>query len=302
MRAIAVFKISGQNELTVLGPGDIIGRSEWAALSLEDPRISEAHALVSLRGQSLKLLALRGRFRHQGVVCSEVELQAGVMIELADGVCLHCQEVSLPDTLPGLAVDTLPVIPLTSTISVFLTHPPNIHHGYHPEADLSLWSFGESWRIMHQNQPPQAIQIGDTWHVKGIDIRIEPVSSTVLNHPVTRSSLRLAMTLEVRGDVVRIVRKNESPLLVSGIPGRIFAAVLKEGPLHWLDVVERVWPNDMSLEIAMRRRFDRGLSRLRTCLGPVLSDDEPLVILDGAGILTIKLDENDRIEVVESSE
>ena len=34
----------------VLGHGDLIGRLESAALPLADPRISEAHAMVSLRG------------------------------------------------------------------------------------------------------------------------------------------------------------------------------------------------------------------------------------------------------------
>ena len=45
-----------------LSHGDIIGRVWSAALHLDDARISEAHAMVSLRGQELKLLALRGMF------------------------------------------------------------------------------------------------------------------------------------------------------------------------------------------------------------------------------------------------
>ncbi len=42
--------------------GGIVGRLGIASLPLHDPRISEAHALVSLRGGVLRLLALRGRF------------------------------------------------------------------------------------------------------------------------------------------------------------------------------------------------------------------------------------------------
>ena len=49
-------------EVRQLVSGDIIGRIWGAALRLDDPQISEAHALVSMRGTALKLLALRGRF------------------------------------------------------------------------------------------------------------------------------------------------------------------------------------------------------------------------------------------------
>jgi pSer/pThr/pTyr-binding forkhead associated (FHA) protein len=35
---------------TTLAPGDIIGRMASAALVLDDGRVSEAHAMVSLRG------------------------------------------------------------------------------------------------------------------------------------------------------------------------------------------------------------------------------------------------------------
>ncbi len=49
----------GRSEL--LGPGDIIGRMPTATLTINDPHVSEAHALVSLRGSELKLPGLRGR-------------------------------------------------------------------------------------------------------------------------------------------------------------------------------------------------------------------------------------------------
>lgn len=40
-------------------PGDLIGRLPGAALQIADPRVSEAHAMVSLRAGELVLLALR---------------------------------------------------------------------------------------------------------------------------------------------------------------------------------------------------------------------------------------------------
>ena len=53
--------------MVLLGPGDLIGRSPTAALHIDDPRISEAHSMVSLRGSQLKLLALRGRHSVYGL-------------------------------------------------------------------------------------------------------------------------------------------------------------------------------------------------------------------------------------------
>ena len=60
-----------------LRPGDIIGRMRGAALCLDDPRISEAHALVSLRGSTLRLLALRGRMSVDGKPRSDAVLEPG---------------------------------------------------------------------------------------------------------------------------------------------------------------------------------------------------------------------------------
>ncbi|MEL6348923.1 MAG: FHA domain-containing protein, partial [Myxococcota bacterium] len=65
-----------------LGPGDIIGRLAGAALRLNEAHISEAHALVSLRGDQLMLLALRGVLSVNGRPCASVVLQPGVVVHL----------------------------------------------------------------------------------------------------------------------------------------------------------------------------------------------------------------------------
>lgn len=101
--------------LAVLGPGDIIGRTAIAALRINDPRISEAHALVSLRGTSLKLLALRGRFFIDHTPQLEVELRSGLVVLLAQDLAIEVVEVSLPHEVlglegPGLARQLLPSV------------------------------------------------------------------------------------------------------------------------------------------------------------------------------------------------
>lgn len=49
-----------------LFPGDFIGRLDRAALRIDHPAISEAHALVSARGEALWLRQLRGRIGLEG--------------------------------------------------------------------------------------------------------------------------------------------------------------------------------------------------------------------------------------------
>ena len=109
-------------------------------------------------------------------------------------------------------------------------------------------------------------------------------------------SLRLPMTLYNLGTAVRIEREGEPPLLVSGIPGKIFAALLgNEQTMDWRSIAACVWPGDASLQSALRRRFDAGLARLRDKLDSLTTDGEELVRLDGAGMLTLALTEQDRI-------
>ena len=74
----------------------MIGRVWSAALVLDDPRISEAHALVSLRNRSLRLMALRGALTVDGRDVDSVTLAPGLRVELADGVSLTVEAVELP--------------------------------------------------------------------------------------------------------------------------------------------------------------------------------------------------------------
>jgi hypothetical protein len=93
---------------TTLSPGDIVGRMASAALVLDDPRVSEAHALVSLRGAELQLLALRGMFAVNGEPSSKIVLQPGQRLSFAEGLALEVEAVQLPDTLAALEGDGLP--------------------------------------------------------------------------------------------------------------------------------------------------------------------------------------------------
>ena len=85
MRAFVRFRCP-DGSIAELAHGDLIGRLGTAALHLDDARISEAHAMISLRGEELKLLALRGRFAVGNKPLSGLTLAEGQRISFARGL------------------------------------------------------------------------------------------------------------------------------------------------------------------------------------------------------------------------
>ena len=47
MRAYALFKLGVGEDVIEVTPGEFIGRSDLATICVDDPRVSEAHAMVS---------------------------------------------------------------------------------------------------------------------------------------------------------------------------------------------------------------------------------------------------------------
>lgn len=293
-RAMAVFQVGDQEEsLHMLGAGEQIGRSELAALCLDDPRISEAHAMVSLRGKGLKLLALRGRFRVGAEEHREITLESGLDVELAPGLFVTCVEVILPERVLAIEFGALPrLIPLGTT--TFYTHPrPRIKHGYDPDGEAILWALGEHWRVQVMEtgevlalDAEHAIALGTT------ELRTCYVSLEEMAYSKTRTSLREVKRIEVSGDRVKVWRQSSPgklPVLISGVPGRICAAVIKhEHAASVQEIIDAVWPGDASLEHTLRKRFDTGLKRLRVRLEQ-LGFGADVLELDGAGTLILKI-------------
>jgi hypothetical protein len=297
MRAYATFTLGAHDAQATLGPGEFIGRSDQAALCVDDPRVSEAHAMVSLRGRTLKLLALRGRFRVEGRVRAEVTLRDGLAIELADGLTLRCELVSLPSTLPGLSTDGLPVVALHGTMTLRSGAAPRVEPGYDPTGDVTFWSVGSQWRARVQGEDARALELGDELTLPdGRVVSVVPVTLDAVSHTRTRPSLRTPVAIHSMGDAVRIEREGDPPSLVSGIPGKICAALVDGGlAMSWRDVTDQVWPNDASLDRALRRRFDAGVARLREHLARFTPDGEDLVALDGAGMIRLAVHDTDKV-------
>ena len=75
MSPYVIFQLPN-GEVAKATPGSILGRLSSASVRIDDPRVSEAHALVSLRGSELKLLTLRGSIRVDGRRDADVHLDA----------------------------------------------------------------------------------------------------------------------------------------------------------------------------------------------------------------------------------
>tara|TARA_R110002096_G_scaffold401386_4_gene598247 strand:+ start:11380 stop:12279 length:900 start_codon:yes stop_codon:yes gene_type:complete len=297
MRVFAVLVLESTGEAFEVGPGEIIGRSDSAALCVRDPRISEAHAMVSLRGQSLMLLPLRGRLWKGEKIASEIPLEAGLTIELAPELKLRCEEVSLSSTLLGISVPGLPSLCLTSTLSLLASSPPKVVRGYVANADAVFWTVGPIWYLSHPSGEQQRISLGDVITIKDLQVEVVPIAVDAASKAKTQHARR-ALTLLLCGEAVQVDRPGGASVLIGGIPGRILAALLRAGrPLHWQSISAEVWEGELATELALRKRFDVSLARLRTRLAPLCGKNESLVVLDGAGTVALNLADSDQIEL-----
>lgn len=301
MRAIAWMRMSGDDRVVPVGHGDIVGRLPTAALRVDDGRVSEAHALVSLRGEHLKLLALRGRFRVAARVVPEVTLEAGLAIELAEHLTLHVERVVLPEAVLALALPDSEPVTLGGTTSILPGPPLTLHPGYRHDALLVIWALGTGWRGGAPGARPRDLTPGPLALQGGAE------ASLVLRPRGGAHALRtrtgLASPLRARcfpdGVLLQVVGGDRLP--ITGIPGRLAAVLLATGrPIAWRDVTALIWPDDRADERSLRRRLDAALWRLRGNLRTV-GVDPGRIVLDGAGTLRFETGVDDRIEVLTDS-
>lgn len=247
-----------------LAPGDLIGRLETAALSLSDARISEAHALVSLRGEELRLLGLRGRFAVDQAPLKEVVLRPGLAIEFAPGLTVRVVDVTLPDEVLALEGDGLPRQVLSGVCSLHLKPEPRIAHRYEAAAAAHIWSVGGSWTLQIGDTPARPLEAGDEFTLDGRAFAAVPVSLLEAASPATRAGgVRPPITIEARFDTVHIHQDGVPALSLSGIAARILSELVAfDGPVHWQTIAAEIW-KDETEKLLLRRKWDVSLARLR---------------------------------------
>ena len=254
---------------TTLSPGDIVGRMASAALVLDDPRVSEAHALISLRGAELQLLALRGMFAVNGEPSNKVVLQPGQLLSFAEGLALEVEAVQLPDTLAAIEGDGLPRQVLGGTNSLFVGPPPRLVPGTARDADAWIWSTGPRLRLrVGEAAPPRDLSPGDSFSVGARTFRLATLHIERAGTDATVAQGRVGEALQmVAGwDTFRIGRAGRPPVIIGGVSARLLSQLADVGTaLSWEGIARELWPADPDRD-SLRRRLDVALSRLRSRL------------------------------------
>ncbi len=281
----------GQEHL--LGHGDFVGRVWSAALCIDDARISEAHAMVSLRGDTLQLLALRGLFAVGGQVQRSVALEAGLRISLAQGLDLEVVAVELPDRVLALTGPGMSPQPLAGTCSLVMRPSPRLRPGARDGAQAVFHMGPNGWRVRGQDGQTQDLQAGWRDEGAGFEVRWQ-----VLEGPGQATQVRQGvsppMKVEARYDSVLIHRQGFPTFRVTGLSARIISELaLVGGPLHWEPLARELW-TDGSDPHFLRRRLDAVLGRLRRKLSDAKLPLE-LVRSDGAGFFELVLRPEDEL-------
>lgn len=276
-----------------LAPGDIVGRLRTAALPLDDGRVSEAHAMVSLREGELRLIALRGSFAVGGRPLAEVALEAGLAVQLARGLCLQIEAVHLPEQVLGVEGDGLPRQALPGVCSVL--SGPRLMRGWRDEAQAWIWSTGERWSLRDAHGAARPVAPGDTWGDGALRFVALPLRAA--GQPATRRHGGVDAPLVVVStyDSVTLHRAGDRVCTFGGIHARLVGElVAMGGRAPWRVLAGELWPS-IDDEALLRSRLDVTLSRLRRRLRDARVRTD-LVQPDGAGTIELVLYPHDQLQ------
>lgn len=295
MRAYAKLRLPDGNRRD-LGSGDIIGRMATAALVLDDARVSEAHALITLRAGELRLLPLRGRCAVDGDLVSEAVLEPDMVIEPAPGLELLVEEVQLPESVMALQGEELPLQVLNAVVSLRTRPVPALLPRYVGDADAHIWATGSEWRVRVGEGPAEPLLPGRELVING---RRFVALTTSLERAVqspTRAAGGHSQPLRViaRFDTVHIQRGAELLLVLDGLAARLVSElVTAQVPLDWDTLAAGLWRDSHDRSV-LRRRWDVLLARLRRKLrGAGVPTD--LVRASGNGLVELLLRPGDAL-------
>ncbi|MEO0603222.1 MAG: hypothetical protein AAF211_17415 [Myxococcota bacterium] len=226
--------------------GDLLGRSPRSAVPLQDPRVSEAHALVSLRTDGFVLLALRGAVWTGERWGSEVALERGRHVKLAEGVTFRVKDVQLPHALLALLGLTEEPRVLNAPQWSLFAHPLRAEPRFDSSADAWVWASDGLWWRRLEAEEAAPLDIGDRFTLGGR--RIEAVGVQLdegrVSATVTERGRYPALDITI-GDELTTVRIAGREVRITGRPHDILrhTALLTRDreSVHWSEVAQRIW-------------------------------------------------------------
>lgn len=279
-----------------LSHGDFIGRLERAALAIDDGRVSEAHAMVSLRERELRLIALRGMFALRGSPTRELALRSGQKIELATGLFIEVEDVVLPTEVLGIEGPGLPRQMLPPVSSVLDQPRLQVATGWQPDAPLHVWTTGQRWSLRddrgtHRLEPGMSYELGD--HT--IDFVAVPLAAASGSPTRRKGGVDEPLTIVASFDSVHVRRAGGEQVVFMGQRARLISELVAlGGPVSWEVLAGELWPNSADVS-RLRGRLDTCLTRLRRQLreGGIRTD---LVRMDGSGRVELLLYAHDTVD------
>ncbi len=288
MHAAVVFEHGGRS--TRVSAGGIIGRLPDAGLRLTDPRISEAHALVSLRDHRLVLLALRGRLQVGRTAAEVVPLSVGQCVSLARGLVLRVTELFLPTSRLALTGLGATPVALQSEVATLHRDPWRLEPGFDPTGQAHIVSSGGHW-VLHREGVEKVLELGDALGFGGHQITVVelPLGSTRQTHQSLGA--RAPLTLVAQYETVHIHRPGHETAVITGVSARILTELVRfAAPTPW-DWVAREVFGTLARHI-LRQRWDRNLRTLRRKLREAAIRGD-LVFSDGHGNVELVLGPDD---------
>ena len=267
----------------IAGHGDFIGRLAGAAIHIDDARVSEAHAMVSLRGDELWLLGLRGRFAVDNRPADKVLLRQDLTVYLARDLPLVIEDVVMPGGALALRSETLGTRVLPNVASLVLEPDPVLESRYRSQARATFWTTGKAWRYRIGDEPAADLEAGTRFDIDGVTYEVVLMALAQAGGQATRREGELyePLVITTMFDAVHIESQGTPPLALSGIPARILSELNEIGqPVSWEAVAGQLWTGLERTQL--RRRWDLSLGRFQKKLREA-GFRQDLVVPDGNG-------------------
>jgi len=280
-------------------PGDLIGRIATARLRLDDPRVSEVQAYLSLRGRALVLVALKGMLRGRSGRRSELPLEPGRRIHLLRELAIEVVDVVLPDTVPALSVEGGETVDLNGTVvSIRDGTLPELVSGFEADASAHVWADVDGCQLSLPGQPARLISVG-VLQIPGLSGEVRLVERAIVDAGVapTRLSGRIdaPLRIELRQETVFFHQTGRPTAELAGMPARLLCEVARfDAPTPWDWVAREVWGRELDRD-TLRQRWDRTLRNLRKKLRGI-GVREDLVRPDWSGNVELVLGPEDTVD------